>query len=66
MANLKCSYDSGSATDCVPLCTDDAVNIVRSRNGSYGPLDEPVCAYHTGSAKGRAYPGVIAVIPIGA
>lgn len=54
-----CSYDSGAATDCVPLCDTTATHVVIHRNGSYGPFESPVCRQHLGSMQGRVYPGLI-------
>lgn len=59
-----CSYDSGAATDCVPLCSKTATHIVVHRNGSYGPFESPMCERHVRPMEGRVYPGHIETIKI--
>lgn len=54
-----CTYDSGAATDCVPLCTVPATHLVVHRNGSYGPFESPMCSRHVQAMEGRVYPGHI-------
>jgi hypothetical protein len=50
---IKCSYDSGSATGCDPMCDRKATHVVVHANGSYGPFNSPVCGRHVAAMSDR-------------
>lgn len=58
-----CTYDSGSATGCRPLC-DQLATVVIEYDGYRGPLRSPVCDRHRGPTLGRIYPYTYRELPI--
>ena len=60
-----CSYDSGSATGCQPLCHQPATTvIVQHACGGYGPFSNPVCKRHRSPMLGRIAPSTYDVRPV--
>ena len=41
-----CTYDSGSMTDCRPLCSRPATHVLRYRPSCSGWHDLPLCREH--------------------
>lgn len=61
---MICRMDSGSMTDCRPICDREAEFVVRYRNGSYPAHDVAVCSGHVRAMEGRAFPGLISTARI--
>jgi hypothetical protein len=53
-----CSLDSGSATDCQPLCHEPATHVVvQAASGGYGPFEYPACKRHVRRVENVIFPG---------
>lgn len=60
-----CVYDSGSATNCQPLCHQPAViQVVEHASGGYGPFTYPLCRRHLSPMLGRIHPMPNHTIPV--
>ncbi len=53
LSRNRCEWDSGSATDCQPLCSDRAEYTVSYRNGTR--FDVNVCKSHRRSLENRVW-----------
>ncbi len=51
-----CALDSGSATDCQPLCDQPATWTVTYSSGSYGPFVVPLCSGHVRRFQNQIWP----------
>jgi len=53
---VTCQLDSGSMTDCQPLCDKDATHTVTYRSGSYDPFVVSLCRRHVSRFENQIWP----------
>jgi hypothetical protein len=62
--SATCTADSGSATDCQPICTAPTAHRVTFDIPCYGTFVADVCARHVAYVRGQVHPAPVTVLDV--